>query len=468
MLCHRTRGGRGNFDRFTNRVAFMPLLGGLAVIFCCLGISVHAAERPNIVWIMAEDIGPELSCYGHPAVRTPNIDALAADGVRFTRAFTTAPSCTPSRNAMMLGVYQTRTDTQDQRRRGVVLPPHIKPITYYLQQAGYFTALGCGYSNKTDLNFKWPHLFDANDWKERRPGQPFFAQITLWVTHRQPNGWAKDWIEVRRRSSHPVDPAEVALPPYFPDHPECRLDWARYLDAIEYIDAEVGEILDRLEHEGLADNTIVIFCGDNGRCHLRSKCWLYEGGIHVPLIIRRPGQSGGIVRDELVSMLDVSASVLEFAGIDIPDHFDGRPLWGPRARPRDCIFAARDLIDTLEDHIRCVRTDRFKYIRNYNPELGYRESEYVEENRPMLPVIRRLAAEGKLNAAQQLLLAERKPDEELYDLQADPFELHNLADSPEYREVLDDLRARLDRWIEETGDTGLARLKKAPEPTRTD
>ncbi len=468
MLYGTKRGNGGNFERRPKGTVWKRLLCGIvATVFASGGIA-FAAERPNIVWIMAEDIGPELSCYGHPAVHTPNIDALAADGVRFARAFTTAPSCTPSRNAMMLGVYQTRTDTQDQRRRGVVLPPHIKPITYYLQQAGYFTALGCGYSNKTDLNFEWPHLFDGNDWKDRRPGQPFFAQITLWVTHRQPSGWAKDWIEVRRRSPHPVDPEKVVLPPYYPDHPECRLDWARYLDAIEYIDAQVGEILARLEREGLADDTIVIFCGDNGRCHLRCKCWLYDGGIHVPLIVRIPGEKGGIVRDELVSMLDVSASVLAFAGIPVPEHFDGRPLWGPHAQRRDCIFAARDLIDDVDDVIRCVRTERYKYIRNYKPHYGYREPPYVEQNRPMLAVMRRLAAEGKLDAAQRLLLAERKPPEELYDLKRDPFELHNLADAPEYREVLDDLRARLDRWIEETGDTGLARLNDPSEQTRSD
>ncbi|MCB1124349.1 MAG: sulfatase-like hydrolase/transferase, partial [Verrucomicrobiae bacterium] len=200
---------------------FMLTVGVFLLVVPLLG------QRPNIVWIMAEDISPELECYGHPAVRTPHLNTLASEGARYTRAFTTAPSCTPSRNAMMLGVYQTRTDTQDQRRRGITLPAGVKPITHLLREAGYFTALRCGYSGKTDLNFDAEPLFDGNDWKQRQPGQPFFAQITLNITHRQPNNGG--WYPVREQSAHPVDPTDVSLPPYFPDHPVCRMDWAIYL-----------------------------------------------------------------------------------------------------------------------------------------------------------------------------------------------------------------------------------------------
>jgi arylsulfatase A-like enzyme len=425
----------------------------LSAAMCC---GSNAAERPNVVWIMAEDISTELSCYGHPAVKTPNLDELAAQGARYTHAFTTAPSCTPSRNAMMTGVYQTRTDTQDQRRRGVTLPEGMKPITHLLQENGYYTALGCGYGAKTDLNFEVENLFDGKDWKEREPGQPFFAQISLNVTHRQPQGWAKDWVAVREQSKHPVDVDEVVLPPYFPDHPVCRLDWARYLDAIEYMDAQVGDILKRLGDERLANNTVVIFIGDNGRCHLRGKCWLYDAGLRVPLIVRWPEHvKPGTVNDDLVSMIDVSATILDIACVELPQYLDGHPILGSRAKKRNHIFAARDLIDTVTDHIRCVRTKRFKYIRNYTPENGYRECDYVQKHRPMLSVIRELHAQGKLTEAQQLILLETKPKEELYDLENDPHEINNLAYVPEYQGTLGRLRESLDGWIADTRDKGL-------------
>ncbi|PXA03326.1 arylsulfatase [Coraliomargarita sinensis] len=411
------------------------------------------AARPNIVWIMAEDISTELSCYGHPAVETPHLDGLARQGVRYTRAFATAPSCTPSRNAMMTGVYQTRTDTQDQRRSIGTLPEGIQPITHLLRKAGYYTALGCGYSAKTDLNFEAAPLFDGDDWSQREAGQPFFAQITLFITHRQPGS---GWREVREASESPVAVDEVELPPYFPDHPVCRRDWAEYLDSIEKMDAQVGEILDRLKSEGIEDNTVVVFIGDNGRCHLRGKCWLYDPGIQVPLILRWPGQlAPGMVNHDLVSLIDISATILDLAGASLPAYLDGHPILGPDARKREQIFAARDRIDEVTDRIRCVRTERFKYIRNYNPENGYRECRYVQKHRPMLPVIKKLNARGELTQAQQLFLAETKPKEELYDLKADPHELDNLAKSPAHQQTLNELRTRLDAWIADTQDKGL-------------
>ncbi|MBI9018550.1 MAG: sulfatase [Phycisphaerae bacterium] len=415
----------------------------------------NSNNRPNIIWIMAEDISTELACYGHPAVKTPNLDRLASDGVLYKQAYCTAPSCTPSRNAMMTGLYQTRTDTQDQRRRGIKLPEGVKPITHLLRDNGYYTALGCGYSNKTDLNFEVEKLFDGKDWKNRKKDQPFFAQITLYTSHRLGTGWQP----VRDKSKHPVDPDKVQLPPYFPDHPICRKDWAMYLDAIEKIDSDVGDILKRLDSEGIADNTVVVFIGDNGRCHLRGKCWLYDPGIHVPLIIRWPNRlKAATANEDLISMIDISATVLDIAGVALPENLDGHPILGPRAKKRDCIFAARDLIDEVMDHIRCVRTKQFKYIRNYNPENGYNECKYVQENRPMLAVIKDLNDQGRLNKAQQLILAKTKPREELYDVQADPYEINNLIQKVEYKKTVEELRVLLDKWISDTKDKGLAKL----------
>ena len=260
-----------------------------------------------------------------------------------------------------------------------------------------------------------------------------------------------------------MSPEEVVLPPYFPDTHACRLDWAGYLDAIEAMDSQVGEILDRLDEEGLRDETVVIFMGDNGRCHLRGKCWLYDGGIRVPLVIRYlEDDASPRVDDGLHSTLDVTATILQLADAAPPEVFDGRPLIGPNSRPREVVFSARDLIDEVRDPIRAVRTKRYKYIRNYRPELGYGECEYVQQNRPMLPVIRRLAAADQLSLAQQLVIAKRKPPEELYDLEKDPHELFNLIDDPDQQEMLHRLRSKLDSWIAETIDTGLSMSQQPP------
>lgn len=418
-------------------------------------------ERPNIIWVMGEDISTELSCYNHPAVSTPNFDSLARDGYQFENAFGTAPSCTPARNAMMTGVYQTRTDTQDQRRRGITLPQGVRPITKLLQDAGYYTAIGCGYSNKTDLNFAEKGLFDGRDWATRKPGQPFFAQITLYDSHRHKD----DWTAITQNATNPVDRQKVKLPSYFPDHPSVREDWARYLESIQRIDEKFGALMQRLESEQLLDNTLIIFMGDNGRCHLRGKCWLYDAGLKVPLIIRLPkiskqtvaGQKARSVKT-LISTLDVSATILDAAKVATPETFDGQSLLSKDYRPREFVFGARDQIDEVVDHIRSVRSKTFKYIRNYNPENGYRECRYVQRNRPMLAIIHELDRLGELTPAQRLILKRVKPREELYDTENDPDETNNLAGLPKYKATQAALSQQLERWITATGDTGLKRL----------
>lgn len=442
----------------------------LLACVCLAGVShgkqaeIDASEpkRPNIIWVMGEDMGNELSCYGHPAVNTPNFDRLAEAGMRFTNAFGTAPSCTPARNAMMTGVYQVRTDTQDQRRRGVVLPDTVKPITKLLQANGYYTALGCGFSSKTDLNFSEEGLFDGKDWKDRQPGQPFFAQITLYDSHRLKDGWQ----EITDNEPSPIDRDAVEFPPYFPDHPVVREDWARYLESIQSIDRKFGVLMQRLEDEGIADNTVVIFIGDNGKCHLRGKCWLYDAGLQVPFLLKLPSavagrladQAAGTVIDDLISTVDISATVLDLAGIALPEVLDGQSLVAESYRPREEVFGARDLVDAVMDRIRCVRTKDFKYIRNYNPENGYRDCVYVQYNRPMFPVIQGLHVAGRLNATQELFLQQVKPREELYDVNADPHEINNLAADPQHAEILQSLSTRLDEWIATTGDAGLQEM----------
>ena len=418
--------------------------------------------RPNILWIMAEDISPDLGCYGTPLVRTPVLDKLAADGARYTNAFCTGPICSPSRSAMITGMHQTSLGAHDHRsNRNEPLPQGVRLITEYLRDAGYFTcnvtsaAIGVRGSGKTDFNFKTPRKpFDGHDWNQRKSGQPFFAQLSLNVTHRE-------WVGAQafvKKAGIAVDPAQVKLPPYYPDHPTARKDWAQYLDAVATMDWQVGEVLKRLDAEGLAKNTVVFFIGDNGQCHVRGKMWLYEGGISIPLLVRWPGTvKPGTVTDDLVLAIDISAQVLKIAGAAIPPTMHGRPFLGPDAVRRDFVFTARDRSGEAVDCIRGVRDKRWKYIRNFIPHTAYMQpSRYKDTEYPVANLLRQLHADGKLTPAQELFMAARRPPEELYDLAADRDELVNLAGRPEHQDVLKKMRAALRQAQVEARDLGFA------------
>ncbi|MEK7405403.1 MAG: sulfatase [Acidobacteriota bacterium] len=424
-----------------------------------LGAFAPPAKLPNIVWLTTEDMGPQLGCYGFPLTRTPNLDRLAGEGMRFTRAFTTAPVCSASRSAFNTGMYQTATGThhhRSHRKDGYLLPAGVRLVSDHLRERGYFTcnvktaAPGVTGTGKTDFNFTVQRPYDGDHWGQRRAGQPFFAHINFRESHKGPA------FPEARKQKDLVDPAQVPLAPYWPDHPVVRDEFANYLDAISLADIKIGKVLKRLEDEGLAGNTAVFMFGDNGRCLIRGKQWLYDAGIHVPLIVRWPGGvTPGAVVEDPVSAIDITATTLWLAGVEIPRNMHGRPLFGPSARPRDCVFAARDRCDMTVDRIRAVRTKHYKYIRNFMPERPYTQyNEYIEKSYPTLGVMKTLHAEGKLSGAQLLFIEARKPDEELYDVVADPHEVNNLAASPLHQPILKDLRARLERWIEEIDDQG--------------
>ena len=409
----------------------------------------QAGGRPNILWIISEDTGPEFGCYGYPLVHTPNVDGLAAQGVRFTNAFTTTPVCSTSRSSFMTGMYATTIGAHNHRSHrndGFTLPAGVHVFTKYLRDAGYFTAL-CG-SRKTDWNFKTRvPPYDSHSWDDLKSHQPFFAQYQFAETHRK----------FKRCKDHPVDPAKVTLPPYYPDHPVAREDWALYLETVNVLDRKIGTVLRKLDEDGLAEDTIVFYFGDHGRAHVRGKQWLYDGGIHVPLVIRWPGRLGpGTVREDMVSSLDFGPTCLAAAGVTPPKYMQGQVFLGPnRAPPRKRIFATRDRCDETVDRIRCVRDARYKYIRNFMPERAYAQmNRYKERSYPMLPLLRKLHAAGKLTPVQQLFMAERRPAEELYDIRADPWEVRNLAASADYQVVLERMRAELAAWIVRTDDRG--------------
>ena len=421
--------------------------------------------RPNILWILSEDICPDLSCYGTPAVETPNLNKLADQGVRFTNAFTTSPVCSTSRSAMITGMHQGSIGAHHHRSHrgdGYVLPEPVQPITEYFRQAGYFTANvktaapGVRGSGKTDFNFKYSKPFDGSDWNQRKPGQPFFAQLSISMTHR-----GGQWKGLDKKLDNPVDPNKVKLPPYFPDHPTAREDWATYLNSIQMMDQYVGKILQRLDNERLTDNTVVIFIGDHGRCHVRGKQWLYDAGIRIPLIVRWPGKlKPGYVNEDLVSAIDISATVLKISGIQPPKHMQGKVFLGPGAQKREYIFASRGRCDETIECIRCVHDKRYSYIRNYMPYRPWMApNRYKDTSYPMRDLLRSLHAEDKLTPAQMKFMAPTKPPEELYDLKNDPHELHNLVNSPEHEKVLKRMRAAHIKWMHKTGDLGLI-----PEP----
>lgn len=429
--------------------------------------------RPNILWMIAEDFSPDLSCYGNRDLETPALDGLARQGMRFTRAFVTGPVCSASRSALAVGMYQTSVGGHNHRSHrgdGYRLPSHVRPFTHYLREAGYHTSNlknthGLHGTGKTDLNYEVENLFDGEDWAERADGQPFYAQINFSETHRA----------FRRFPDDPTDPAKLtSLPPYYPDHPAIRLDWACYLDTAKHLDRKAAAVLARLEQEGLADNTIVFFFGDHGRPMPRGKQFVYDGGIRIPLIVRIPerfapqGYRSGRTFDDLVSSIDITATTLRLAGVEPPAHMEGRPFYGPGVRPRDYVVAARDRCDETVDRIRAIRDRRYKYIRNFLPNRPYtQQNVYKDTQYPALAAMRQLNEEGKLTGPAALFMGPDRPAEELYDLESDPFELHNLAAAPEHAARLDQMRRLLETWIKETGDQGQTFEKENPEAYRT-
>lgn len=427
--------------------------------------SLSDAPKPNFLWLVAEDTGPSAySCYGEQvAAATPAIDSLAAHGVRYTRFFTTAPICSPSRSAFMTGMYATSIGAHQHRTRDKqLLPTGVRPLTDWLREAGYFTAnvmqlpsgLGFRGTGKNDWNFRvGGKAFDSTNWADLKSHQPFLAQINFEETHRP------------FRAPRSTDPSTVRLPPYYPDHPVTRRDYARYLDAAKELDRKIAALLEQLDRDGLASNTVVIFMGDNGEAHVRGKQFCYEEGLRVPFIIRWPTALTppkhfipGTVDDRLLEAIDVAPTLLRLAGGVVPPRMQGRPFLGEQAGlPREFAFGARDRCDETDMRIRTVRDVHYRYIRNFTPDTPLlAPNSYKENLYPVWNLLEELNAGGGLTPPQAVLCAPRLPAEELYDLSADPHEIQNLAasDEPEHRAALQRLRAALEKWIDETNDPG--------------
>jgi len=430
---------------------------GAFSLFCTsAGFAKEKAVRPNIVWIVAEDTSCHFGYQGEPSVKTPHVDRLAREGVNFDAAYVTCPVCSPSRSALIVGMYQTTIGAHNHRSfRGVVkhdLPAPVQTVPEYFKAAGYYVCNGAESEarirGKTDYNFNYPiSIYEGASYEGAAPGQPFFMQFQL-----RGGKFRTGHIE------HPVSPDKVVLPPYYPDDPVLREDWAKYLNSVMYVDQEVGKIMVRLEADGHTENTVVFFTTDHGVSRARGKQFLYEEGTHVPLVVWAPGRiPEGRIRHEPVAHIDIAATSLHFAGIAVPKHMESRPLFGPDARPREFVISARDRCDETVERLRSVRKGTFTYIRNFYPERPHLQPNAYKDGKEIVVRLRELHAQGKLagQPAERFFTVPR-PREELYDRRTDPWELTNLADDPAHAQTLAELRGVLDTWIRETNDQGQA------------
>lgn len=349
-------------------------------------------------------------------------------------------------------MYSVSINSQNQfPKNKATLPAGIVPVTDLFKKAGYYVTNtgGTKMTGPSYTGYNFVHdgkeMYDGFDWRGKGKEQPFFAQVHLTYSHRP----------FKNDVAHPIDPDKVVVPPYYPNHPVSRKDWALYLETVQLLDQQVGEILERLEQDGLTENTVVFFFGDHGRPHVRGKQFLYDGDINTPLIIRWPGTlNAGTKSDRLISNIDLSATSLQIAGIEIPTYMQGGDFLGETSKPRQYAFAARDRCDETLDRIRAVRTRDFKYIRNFFPERPYTQfNAYKKYDYPVLTLMQVLNKRGELNADQARFMAATRPTEELYDLKTDPFEMHNLAASKAYHPKLKELRDQMNTWLA-TSDKG--------------
>ncbi len=419
------------------------LLAALALGTLGLALPSSAAEpqRPNILWITCEDTGPQLGCYGDSYAETPNLDRLAAKGLRYLYVWSNAPVCAPARTTIITGVYPTSTGSEHMRSL-VAMPAFMRMYPQLLREQGYY----CTNNNKEDYNLDKPgRVWDDSSgkahWKNRQPGQPFFAIFNITVSHES---------QIRSRP-HTLkhDPAKVRVPAYHPDTPEVRHDWAQYYDKVAEMDAQAGKRVRELEEAGLMEQTIIFFYGDHGSGMPRSKRFPYDSGLHVPLIVYVPEKfralapkeyAEGRASDRLVSFVDLAPTLLSLAGAKPPEWMQGYAFMGQfEAPPQPYLYGFRGRMDERYDMVRSVRNRRHVYVRNYMPHLIYGQHVSYMFQTPTTQVWKRLYDQGKL-APPQTFFWEPKPAEELYDLQTDRDEVRNLAGSPEHQGTLNEMR----------------------------
>ena len=456
----------------------------LALVACFLSLFIlshaEAAERPNVLWIVVDDMSPNFSCYGETVIQTPHVDRLAAEGVRFTRSYATSPVCSTFRSALITGMYQTTTGTHHHRsgrvEHHISLPAGVKPVPELFQEAGYYTCIGSGLLDldyrsqpltdrsrermgKTDYNFDWKRsIYDSNDWSGRRVGQPFFMQVQLHGGKLR--GASEEAYAAFRRQAYSLlgsvtDPGDVVLPPYYPTDQIFLEDWALYLDSVRVTDFHVGRVLKRLQTEGLLENTLIVFFTDHGISHARGKQFLYDEGTHIPLVIRGPHMQAGRIRTDMVEHIDVAALSLAAAGISVPDWMQGQNILAQDFQPKHAVFAARDRCGEAVDRIRSVRSEDFLYIRNFFPNRPHLMPSNYKDSKLIVQRLRELHATQGIGAVgEELLFSEVRSAEELYLYRQDRWQIHNVAENKKYTDELVRHRELLDEWIRQTNDHG--------------
>jgi arylsulfatase A-like enzyme len=435
-------------------ISLLPLHDSLA--------QENTADLPNILWIVSEDNSAYFTgCYGNPLATTPNIDKLASEGFLYTRAYTSNAVSAPTRNSILTGVYSCSNGNENMRS---TYPKSDIVRTYpeYLRQAGYY----CTNNSKTDYNTSsvnehliWDESSNNAHYQNRPKGKPFFAVFNSSISHESCLFMHGPATPDKLKQ----DPDKVALPPYHPDLPEIRYDWAQYYDAVETMDAWVGQMLKELEESGLAENTIVMYYGDNGGVLPRSKRFLYETGTRIPLIIRipekykhlYPAEKPGSKIDRIVNFIDLVPTLLSISNLPIPSYIQGKAFLGnQKTADPEYTFLSRQRMDERFDNVRGVRDQKYRYIRNYMPfRITMQRIEYLFRAQSA-QAWEKAFREGKTNEIQSMFFME-KPVEELYDVENDPWEVNNLANDPKYAAVLDRMRKALDDWRMEIYDAGV-------------
>ena len=415
-------------------------------------------ELPNILWITSEDNSPFMGCYGDSFATTPNLDKLASEGFLYTHAYANAPVCAPARNTIITGVYSCSGGNQHMRS-SYKKNDEVKFFPQFLRELGYY----CINNDKKDYNIEgsenadiWDDSSKTAHYMNRKPGQPFFAVFNTFITHESCLHQSIPTEELKH------DPKKVPLPPYHPETPEMKHDWAQYYDKMEDMDVWGGEKLKELDENGLADNTIVIYYGDHGGVLARSKRYVYESGTRVPLIIRIPEKykylfpnaEAGTEVNRLVSFVDLAPTLLSVAGISVPDYMQGSAFLGEQKTGKpEYAYMFRGRMDERYDMSRAVRNTKYRYIKNYMPHRIYGQHLDYLWKAPSISSWEKAYSDGQCNATQSAFW-ERKPAEELYDTENDPWEVNNLAGDPNYNDVLKRMRQANRDWVLKINDTG--------------
>jgi N-sulfoglucosamine sulfohydrolase len=451
--------------------------------------------KPNILWIVTEDLSPILPAYGDSTVKTPNIDRLARDGIVYTNVFSPSGVCAPSRCALTTGMYPSSIGGHNMRvqyvkahmdQLGLVLyevvpPPEVKMMSQVLRENGYY----CSNNDKQDYQFSppvtaWDETSLKAHWRNRKSGQPFFSIFNIGVTHEghvtrpyrkvlmryhdpdfpesidNPEGF-DDLIKDGEWTLNVPENLEVPVPPYLPATEVAKRDVRRVYSNIVELDRQVGIILNQLEQDHLIDSTIVFFYSDHGGPLPRQKRLIYDSGIKLPMIIRYPGKAGaGHFDDQLISFVDFAPTVFSLVGIKIPKYIQGQAFLGAHKsrRPRKYIHAAADRLDAQVDMVRAVRDNRYKYILNFYPDKPYYLPVAYREEMAIMQELLRLNDKDSLDEYQAQWFRKTKDKEELFDTRVDPYELKNLANNPEYKDKLEELRKECTRWMADINDMG--------------